>query len=141
MDLYIVKSNLEQAKAQVIISKLKLDKCKIKAPYSGRLISKIINEFEFVRTDEPIMEIIDDNKLLAIFHLPSSELNNLKMGEKMYFQLKDPKMECSGTIYSISGKIDPVSRTIQAKALINNEDKKLRAGMSGYLLPHKEIKN
>jgi membrane fusion protein, multidrug efflux system len=127
-------SKLEQAKANIIISDIKLDSCSIKAPFSGRIINKELNEYDYVRTGQPILQIINDHQLLALMHIPSSDLNKIKLGMEIKFKIDETGAECAGKIYEIAGSINPSSRTFEIRAIIDNKDRKLLAGMSGKLL-------
>jgi hypothetical protein len=53
---------------------------------------------------------------------------------KMKILVDETKGEHEGTINTISGEIEPGSRTFEIKVLINNSKHQLTAGMSGKLL-------
>ncbi len=127
-------SNYQQAKANMIISDIKLNSCSIKAPFSGRITTKELDEYDYVRTGQPILQIINDHQLLAVMHLPSSHLNKIKLGMEIKFKIDETDSECSGKIYEIAGSINPSSRTVEVKTVIDNKNRKLLAGMSGKLL-------
>ena len=128
------------AKASLIVAERDLALCDIAAPFDGRLVQRLVNEFEFVRTGQPLMRIIEDNKLLAVMHLPSFEKNKIKLGQKMKLKIDETGTVHQGKIYKISGVIDPGSRTFEIKVLLDNKDGKLSAGMSGLLLKDKKSK-
>ena len=134
IDMIKALSEKEQAKASYKISELQLNSCTIKAPFNGRVISKLENEHDYVREGQPIIEIADDNELLAVMHLPSESIKSINIGIELKFKIDETSSEVTGKVYSISGSINPGSRTFGVKALIYNEDKKLRIGMSGILL-------
>ncbi|MEA1926938.1 MAG: HlyD family efflux transporter periplasmic adaptor subunit, partial [Candidatus Auribacterota bacterium] len=106
-------------------------------PFNGRLVEKLVNEYEYVRTGQPLMKIIDDNQLLAVMHLPSSEKNKIKLGQAMKIKIDETKTSHQGKIYKISGVIDPGSRTFEIKVLLDNKKGSLSAGMSGILEKNK----
>ena len=124
----------EQAKANFKIAELKLNSCSIKAPFAGRVIADIENEYDYVREGQPIIEVADDNQLLAVINLPSETIKTIKIGTPLEFRIDELGEDVSGKVYSISGAIDPGSRTFEVKAIINNNDGKLRVGMSGTLI-------
>ena len=140
LDFEIAKSKLDSAKAQRALIELQIDACTIKAPFDGRLIKKTIQEHEFVRAGQPFMSIIDDNKLLAVMHLPSDKKNVIKIGDPIKIKVDETGTEHTGNVYEISGEVDPGSRTFEIKAIINNKPGKLTAGMSGTLLPNQTKK-
>jgi len=93
-----------------------------------------VQDFEYVRTSQPIMEIIDDHQLLAVMYLPSIRKKDMKLGTDMMFRIDETGTTHSGRVYEIAGQIDARSRTFEVKALIDNHNRKLTAGMSGVLV-------
>ena len=134
MDNEIAKSKLRLVQATLKMARINVNFCNITAPFAGKLIRKIIFEHEFVKTGQPVMEIIDDHKLLAFMHLPSSQINAIKIGTKMKFRIDETGVEHQGTVYEIAGVIDPGSRTFEVKAVLDNKAKTLAPGMSGVLV-------
>lgn len=129
------------AKASYIVAKRELAMCDIVAPFDGRLVKKLVNEYEYVRVGQPVMEIIDDNKLLAVMHLPSNAKNRIMIGQPMTIKIDETGTSHKGRIYKISGVIDPGSRTFEIKVLLDNNKGTLAAGMSGLLLKNKTTEN
>jgi RND family efflux transporter MFP subunit len=134
LELEIAEAKFLSAKANYIVAERNLELCDVKAPFNGRLVEKLVNEFEYVRTGQPLVKIIDDNQLLAVMHLPSSEKNIIKLGQEMKIKIDETGSTHKGKIYKISGVIDPGSRTFEIKVLVDNENGSLSAGMSGILL-------
>ena len=87
-----------------------------------------------MRASQQVINIIDDYQLLAVMHLPSSEINKVAIGKKMRVWIDETRTEHEGTINVISGEIDPGSRTFEIKVLLDNRARKLAAGMSGKLM-------
>lgn len=133
LEAEIAEAKYLSAKASYIVAKRELALCDIVAPFNGRLVERLVNEYEYVRTGQPLMKIIDDNQLLAVMHLPSSEKNNTKLGQAMKIKIDETKTSHQGKIYKISGVIDPGSRTFEIKVLLDNKKGLLSAGMSGVL--------
>jgi len=125
---------MQIAKASMNMSQIRLDDCTIKAPFSGRLTEKLVNEHEFVGTGTPIMEIINDSELLAIMYLPSDDIKKIKKDSTMLFIIDETGTKHEGKVYEISGYVYSGSRTFEIKAVIDNKDRELFSGMSGSLL-------
>jgi RND family efflux transporter MFP subunit len=134
LDNEIAKSKLRLVRVTVKMAQLNVNFCNITAPFSGKLIRKILFEHEFVKTGQPVMEIIDDHKLLAFMHLRSSRINAVKIGAKMKFRIDETGVEHEGTVYEIAGVIDPGSRTFEVKVVLDNKTRTLAPGMSGVLI-------
>ena len=133
-DNEIAKSKIRLVRATLKMAQLNVNFCNITAPFAGKLIRKIIFEHEFVKTGEAVMEIIDDHKLLAFMHLPSSRINAVKTGAKMTFRIDETGVKHEGVVYEIAGMIDPGSRTFEVKAVLDNKAQTLAPGMSGVLI-------
>ena len=140
LEAEIADAKYLSAEASYIVAKRELTLCDIAAPFNGRLVERLVNEYEYVRTGQPLMKIIDDNQLLAVMHLPSSEKNKIKLGQPMKIKVDETKTVHKGKIYKISGVIDPGSRTFEIKVLLDNKKALLSAGMSGVLQKNKDKK-
>ncbi len=134
LELESAQAQLKFARANMDIAKLNLNACKIMAPFNGRLSKKIIEDFEYVRAGQPLMEIIDDNQLLAVMYLPSMMKKDITKNMELEVKIDETGTIHIGRVYEIAGEIDPRSRTFEVKALINNYEKKLASGMSGILM-------
>ena len=140
LEAEIADAKYLSAKASYIVAERELALCDIAAPFNGRLVERLVNEYEYVRTGQPLMKIIDDNQLLAVMHLPSSEKNKTKLGQPMKIKVDETQTNHEGKIYKISGVIDPGSRTFEIKVLLDNKKGSLSAGMSGVLQKNKDKK-
>jgi membrane fusion protein, multidrug efflux system len=134
LDRSISLTKQKNALADMTMAKLNLDSCKIIAPFTGRLVKQLVHEHEFVRAGQPILSIINDTKLLAVMHLPSSLKNSVALGQKFTVKIDETGIVYSGLIYEIAGDIDPGSRTFSIKLLIDNQKRLLASGMSGILI-------
>lgn len=137
LELDIANSKQMFQDANLKLAELDLSSCHIPAPFSGRLVKKLLQEHEFVKVGQSLIQIIDDNQLLAVMHLPSSERNQVKIGESQKVQIDETGTTHTGVVYEIGGEIDYGSRTFEIKLLIDNRDGALSAGMSGHLIPSK----
>ena len=137
LELAVSESNYGQAKASLLIAKNKLDACEIEAPFSGKLVKKIVDKHEFVKETQPIMEIVDDTQLLAVIYFPSMKMKSMKKGKELNFIIDETGSKHVGKVYEIAGEIDPGSRTFKLKAIIDNDNKVLAPGMSGVLVEAK----
>jgi len=133
LDMLVARARNMQSTSNANATKYKLDSCIIKAPFNGRIDTIFANEYEYATVNKPILEIIDDSKLLATAHIPVEYLHSVKMGESVVIFVDEVNKNIVGQIYEISGTINPVSRTIEIKILIDNNNKMLMAGMSGHI--------
>ena len=130
----VCKSQLAISLNNLQLAEIELAECKIIAPFAGRVVDKIIRNGEHFNEREALMTIIDDNKVLAVMHLPSSLRTKVKKDAPICLIVDETKTKHTGKIYTIAAKIDPRSRTFEVKVVIDNKSGKLSAGMSALLI-------
>ncbi len=124
----------QRSEAQLRLAAYKLEKCRITAPFAGRLTAIMAREHEFVQTGQPLIEIINDQQLLAVIHVPSHLRPKINPDMELTVMVEETKKEYQGKVYSIGATIDPGSRTVVVKIVIDNSSRELSAGMSGEVL-------
>ena len=114
-------------------AQLMLERRLIRAPFSG-VISKIHQrEGEFVSAMHPeLVHLVQVDKLLAIFDLPSHQVNLLDTEKPITVGFHDGT-EAQGTLYSVGVQTRAESGTIEVKILLDNQNGKLRSGEQCYL--------
>jgi membrane fusion protein (multidrug efflux system) len=133
----ISASNLEQLLAQVRVdeaqvqaAKARLDNTVIRAPFSGRVGLRRISPGSFVSTSTVITTLDDVSQIKLDFSVPETFLKVLSEGMNISAEsLVYPDREFNGTVTSIDTRLDPVSRAVQVRAIIPNEDGVLKPGM------------
>lgn len=114
-------------------AQLMLERRLIRAPFTG-VISKIHQrEGEFVSAMHPeLVHLVQVNKLLAIFDLPSHQVNLLESDAPITVGFHDGT-EAQGTLHSVGVQTRAESGTIEVKILLDNQNGNLRSGEQCYL--------
>ena len=123
----------DSSAASLEIARRNLERCVIRAPFAGRVAKRLAEEFEYVKTSQPLLEIIDDRTLLAVVHLPVEIRNAIHIGSEAVVRLDATGREITGRVREISAEIDPASRSFTVKIAIDNKNSKLVPGMSGTI--------
>jgi membrane fusion protein (multidrug efflux system) len=110
-----------------------VDKCFIKAPYSGTIGEKFVHANEFVELGKPLLEIQNTQKLVIEFIAPSTWLSWLKPNYPFQIFVVDTNKTYSGIINSLSAKVDAMSQSVKVFASLNQNSSELLPGMSGYI--------
>lgn len=121
---------LETAEAQVAAIDARLNERRIVAPFSGVVGLRNISVGALVNPDTPITTLHDDRVMKLDFSVPATFLTTLQPGLPIVARataLGDEMFR--GTISSIDNAIDPVTRSIVARAIIPNPDGRLRPGL------------
>ncbi len=125
------KSNLEAAKADLVIANKALSDCTIVAPYDGKVVMTYVKEFERVEAGHNLVEIINDEVMVAKLLLPAALLPNVKLGDSLKVVIPDMRSPFVAKVVRISSVIDPASGLVKVDAEIDNKKGLLRAGLEG----------
>ena len=126
-----MKSNYDQAKSALDLSKNNLDKCKLLAPVDGIVGRRNIEpgQSSVSLTMAPI-ELVKIETVFVKISVPENEINKIRRGQKAAITvsaLDDKTYE--GTVTNVSPVAELMSRTYTAKISVNNEDHELKPGM------------
>lgn len=116
--------------AQVEAAKARLDNTVIRAPFSGRVGLRRVSPGSFVNTSTVITTLDDVSQIKLDFSVPETFLTVLSEGMNISAEsMVYPGKVFAGTVASIDTRLDPVSRAVQVRAIIPNEDDLLKPGM------------
>jgi membrane fusion protein, multidrug efflux system len=102
----------------------------VRAPFSGRIGLRRVSPGSFVNTDTVITTLDDVSVIKLDFSVPETFVNVVNEEMKIVaYSLVFPDREFSGTVASIDTRLDPVSRAVEVRAVIPNEDGLLKPGM------------
>ncbi|MEZ5938216.1 MAG: efflux RND transporter periplasmic adaptor subunit [Hyphomonadaceae bacterium] len=102
----------------------------VRAPFNGVLGFRKISNGAYVSPGQVVATLIDDSEMRLEFTVPSIHLNELKEGLQLTARTDDmPGREFNGTLTSIDNAIDPVTRSVKARATLPNTDGELKTGM------------
>ena len=127
-------SEYQKAKAENDELSAVLARCHILAPYDGLVVEQKVRAQQFVQLGQPLIDILDNTALELEFVAPSKWSVWLVDGYKFKIKLDETAKEYPARVTRVNGKIDPVSQTIKAAAVIDGEFKELGPGMSGVLI-------
>ncbi len=133
----ISASNLEELLAQVKVdeaqveaARARLTNTRIYAPFAGRVGLRNISPGSFVNS-QTVITTLDDTDIIKLdFSVPETFLTVI--GEGMTVKAHSivyPDVDFDGIVQSIDTRLDPVSRSVQARAEIGNPDGRLKPGM------------
>ncbi len=133
----ISASSLEQLLAQVQVdeaqveaARARLANTRILAPFDGRVGLRRVSPGSFVNTSTVITTLDDVSKIKLDFSVPETFLTAVREGmDIVAHSLVYPDREFLGTVSSVDTRLDPVSRSVQARAVIPNSDGILKPGM------------
>jgi len=120
---------LEEAEARLELVRRRLADASVVAPFTGVVGERFVDTGAYLEPGDPLFEIVDDDPLEIAFQVPERHLGQLELGRPVELQVRSrPDEIFSGAVSFVSPVVDPVNRTVQVKARVENPGRRLRAG-------------
>ena len=133
LDLKNAEAEMGKITADMKAGRVKLSKCIIKAPFSGRVVEVKMGEHQFAKVGVQIIKIIDDFNLEIVFMVPSGWVRWLKRGTAFQYLVDETSRSYSARIVQRGAQIDAISRSIVMIGATLKRHKELIPGMSGIV--------
>ncbi|MDP0501455.1 MAG: efflux RND transporter periplasmic adaptor subunit [Verrucomicrobiota bacterium JB022] len=106
------------------------DHIELRAPISGVVGSRNVNEGSYVQTGQSLFTIVDLGHLWLQLNAYESDLPALRYGQEVQFTVQAyPGETFTGTISFIEPVLDRKTRTVPVRVNVPNEDGRLKPGM------------
>ena len=133
----VSQSDMEAAEAQAKDSAARVDqlasiveKRTIRAPFTGRVGIRQIQEGQFLKPGDPIVTLQALDPVYVNFSLPQQRLGDLSVGMKVKITTDAlPGRAFEGTLSAIEPAVDATTRNINLQATLQNPDGALHQGM------------
>nr|WP_070959894.1 efflux RND transporter periplasmic adaptor subunit [Hyphomonas sp. Mor2] len=100
------------------------------APFDGVLGFRRVSVGSFVRPGDVVATLIDDSEMNLDFDVPSIFTRSIQPGTAIVAETDDLLgAQFSGEIETLDNRIDPITRSIRARASLPNPERLLRSGM------------
>lgn len=128
------ETGLEVAAARLASARLALDKSTIRAPWDGHVAARHIEAGDYLQPGQPVIEIVADLRLEVRADVAAPDAPLMAVGRPVEVTVEGFGDEVfGGEITRVGATLDPTSRTLQVKAMIDNADRRLKAGMYGRM--------
>ena len=125
-----VQSKLRQAQSAEAISKKNLADGKLYAPFSGVISEKNIEVGHNVMPGQPVVRLVTINQVKVCVSVPETEISQIDMGSVVTVCVSALNGKTfSGKIIEKGITANPLSRSYEVKALIENGSGELMPGM------------
>lgn len=107
-------SGVRSLEAQLQIAQHRLQDTSLKAPYSGVVIKRMVENHEMISSGKVVLELQDTSELEVEIRVPESEIVShvLKKGEKAQFELSTmPGKKFDVQLKKWNSAADPITRT------------------------------
>lgn len=126
------RARLQVSEEEVAQLRLRLEKSVVRAPIDGVVAMRAINVGDLSGVDaggKVIFRIVDNRTLDLTVTVPSRELAQVQVGQTLEFNSDGCPDTFRGTIKHLNPSVNPVDRSLQLLAEIDNRDGRLRDGL------------
>jgi membrane fusion protein, multidrug efflux system len=125
-----LRSTRDAAKARMDVVRAQLSDRVITAPFDGVLGLRQVSPGSLVTPGTPIATLDDISLIKLDFQVPERFLAVLAKGQEVTARSGTyPDREFGGRVTTVDSRVDPVTRSVTARAEIPNPDRLLRPGM------------
>lgn len=133
LDLSMSASQLAIASAELERSSARLAQCIVRAPFSGTITQKHVHAYQYVKTGDMLVEIVDTDNLEVEMVLPSINLEQYRPGTRFTLLVDETGQLVNAAVDRVVDVIDPVSQTIRVIGVLSESPGGLMPGMSGVV--------
>jgi RND family efflux transporter MFP subunit len=134
LEVALAKSARDRAAAELLTITSQIEKCTIKAPFTGVMGERKVQQHEFIQAGQAVLDVFDDSLFEVEFLTPSKWITWLKTGLSFDIEIDELKIVLPVTLTRLGARIDPVSQSIKVTGQIKNPSGDLKPGMSGQVL-------
>lgn len=136
------KARVDTLAAQLNVLAAQAEELSIRAPFAGTVGIRKVSIGSLVRPGDEITTLDDVSRIKVDFNLSEVHVPSLAIGQTVFaLSAAYPGIEFVGTIASIDSRVDPVTRSIRVRAIIPNNELKLRPGMLLQVRLQKRVLN
>jgi len=109
-------------KSEVQLIQAQIDKTEVRAPFDGRVGLKYVSDGSYISPTTRVASLQNINPVKLDFSVPERYVNRVSVGDKISFTVQGTDNTFEGEIYAIEPRIDSQTRTLQLRALSDNDE-------------------
>lgn len=130
-DVEVAAARVEKMEAEIEALGIRLEQCRIVAPFAGRVVELGINAHETPQAARPFLRIQEEGRLEVELIVPSSWLRWLSPKAAFSFTVEETARVVEGRLTRTGAAVDPVSQSIKVFGELTEVGPGVLAGMSG----------
>lgn len=131
MEVVLAQAEVDRGKASVALTRAQMEKCTVKAPFSGRVAKVHVKPFQGVEAGAPLVELVSTGPLKLRLNVPSRLLSVLSEGTQFSVWIDETGRQYQARVTAMNARVDAVARTIELVAELLESHADLLPGMSG----------
>ncbi|HWL28442.1 MAG TPA: efflux RND transporter periplasmic adaptor subunit [Burkholderiaceae bacterium] len=131
VEVNLASAAVEKSAGEVELTKVLMDQCEVKAPFSGRVARIYVKQYQGVNAGAPLADIISDGPLKVRLNAPSKWLSELKVGMPFQVVVDETGRSYPASVSAVGARVDAAAQAIEIEGRFNDVHPELLAGMSG----------
>ena len=131
LELVMSEAELTIAKAELRRASVVVRKCILRAPFAATVTNKMAEAHQYVKTGDPLIELVGTDELEIEMVLPSMNVLEYYPGRKFVIDVDETRERHTAVIDRVVNVIDPVSQTVRVIGRLTSSSRSLMPGMSG----------
>ncbi len=100
------------------------------SPADGSISKQEVSTGEMVNSDHDLFTIMDLSKVVVAVDVPEIDVSKISQGKQLKVKVASyPTKEFSGEVYYIGDRVEPKTRSVSIRALLENPEGLLKANM------------
>lgn len=122
---------MKRLQTELKMAKAALAERRMIAPFDGVVVHRLREPGEAVNEAEPILKVIDADKLLLLFYLEAPMLSVISKGDEIAVSFPEitPLVKRKAVINFIDPEVDARSGLFRVRLMMDNKDQVVRPGM------------
>jgi len=131
LEVGLAEAELARAEAEAGVTAVLVERCRLPAPFDGRVVAWRAEPFETVGEGAPIIEVVAAGPPEVALIVPSRWLSWLAERQPFVFTVDETGSRHVGTVSRVGARVDPASQTVRVTGRLDAAADALIPGMSG----------
>jgi membrane fusion protein (multidrug efflux system) len=128
--LTLAESEVDRARAALVIANQKLAKTRLYAPIACRVKEKKVSVGDFVKNGTQMLILIQPDPLKLRFSVPERDIGKIRVGEEVHVRVDAfAGREFIGKVSTVFPSLEEKTRSLTVEALIPNDKDELKPGL------------
>jgi RND family efflux transporter MFP subunit len=123
------KNNKDRLEKSLETLEFQITKANVYAPISGVIDMELLKAGELAAAGQPIMQLLDMNRVKVVADVPENYLGSVKKGEYVSISIPALQKEINAKVTLIGRSIDPSNRTFKVEVMLPNSNKELKPNL------------
>lgn len=130
-EMMVKEVEMKRIKAELKIAEAEVAEREIRSPLTGVVVRRFHEPGEAVNEAEPMLQVMDADRLLLLFHLEATQLPSIHLGQELAVRFPEMPAAKVGTakVNFIDPEVDSRSGLFRVRLLLDNKDGVFRPGL------------